>query len=162
MPVILPRARANGALPGLKLRTGSAPSDAANLHPASESHATLSPFWGSCPPCVQNCSPIAAATPELASAPARNKAVANHPCKGLWFLTTRGWVITLRFTSVVSLTIPLSQSRLSHRGLLRPPQAATRRRRRLAFCIGMRETFVTPDHRRPLLECGAVPGAVAA
>src|SRR5262249_2602562 len=38
----------------------------------------------------------------------------------------------------------------------------TRRRRRLAFCIGMRETFVTPDHRRPLLECGAVPGAVAA
>src|SRR6516162_2257368 len=82
MPVILPRARANGALPGLKLRTGSAPSDAANLHPASESHATLSPFWGSCPPCVQNCSPIAAATPELATAPARNKAVANHPCKG--------------------------------------------------------------------------------
>jgi hypothetical protein len=37
-----------------------------------------------------------------------------------------------------------------------------RRRRHLAFCIGMRETFVTPDHRRPLLECGAVPGAVAA
>jgi hypothetical protein len=35
-PVILPRARANGALFGLKLRTGSAPSDAANLHPASE------------------------------------------------------------------------------------------------------------------------------
>jgi hypothetical protein len=34
MPVILPRARANGALLGLKLRTGS--SDAANLHPASE------------------------------------------------------------------------------------------------------------------------------
>src|SRR6516162_9004386 len=32
MPVILPRARANGALLGLKLRTGSAPSDAANLH----------------------------------------------------------------------------------------------------------------------------------
>src|SRR5262245_38263117 len=60
-----------------------------------------------------------AATPELASAPARNKAVANHPCKGLWFLTTRGWVITRRFTSVVSLIIPLSQSRLSNRGLLR-------------------------------------------
>ena len=36
MPVILPRARANGALLVLKLRTGSAPSDAANLHPASE------------------------------------------------------------------------------------------------------------------------------
>src|SRR5262249_4593023 len=80
---------------------------------------TLSPFWGSSPPCVQNCSPIAAVTPELASAPAKSKAVANHPCKDLWFLTTRGWVITRRFTSVVSLTIPLSQSRLSHRGLLR-------------------------------------------
>jgi hypothetical protein len=36
IPVILPRARANGALLGLKLRTASAPSDAANLHPASE------------------------------------------------------------------------------------------------------------------------------
>src|SRR5262249_56815936 len=109
------------------------------------------------PPGVQIGSQIAAATPELASAPARNKAVANHPCKGLWFLTMRGWVITRRFTSVVSLTIPLSQSRLSHRGLLRPPQAATRRRRRLAFSIGMRETFVTPDHARPLLDLGPCP-----
>src|SRR5262245_27343474 len=37
MPVILPRARANGALLGSKLRTGSAPNAAAaNLQPASE------------------------------------------------------------------------------------------------------------------------------
>src|SRR5262249_27730385 len=67
---------------------------------------------------------------------------------------------TPRCDSRQTLTIQDRDTR--HRGLLRPPQAATRRRRRLAFCIGMRETFVTPDHRRPLLECGAVPGAVAA
>src|SRR5262249_51696383 len=127
-----------------------------------ENIARLPRFGVSPPPGVKISPQLAAASPELASAPARNKAVANHPCKGLWFITTRGWVITWRFTSVVSLIIPLSQSRLSHRGLLRSPRAATRGRRRLAFCIGMRETFVTPDHRRPLLECGAVPGAVAA
>src|SRR6516165_8480409 len=98
----------------------------------------------------------------LRARPPETRPLRTTRARALWFLTTRGWVITRRFTSVVSLTIPLSQSRLSHRGLLRPPQAATRRRRRLAFCIGMRETFVTPDHRRPLLECGAVPGAVAA
>src|SRR6516162_9578675 len=144
MPVILPRARANGALPGLKLRTGSAPSDAANLHPASESHATLSPFWGSCPPCVQNCSPIAAVTPELASAPAKNKAVANQPCKGLWFLTTTGWVITRRFTSVVSLIIPLSQSRLSHRALLRA-DGAVEPFRRLEITQAILSPPIVPD-----------------
>src|SRR5262249_3708443 len=154
MPVILPRARANGALLGLKLRTGSAPSDAANLHPASEQHATLSPVGGSSPPWVQNCSPIAAVTPELASAPAKKKAVANHRCKGLWFLTTRGWVITRRFTSVVSLIIPLSQSRLSHRRLPRerregPRCRAAEQRDEIAPPMPNWRTFVDL-HRAPL------------
>src|SRR5262249_62154345 len=112
--------------------TGSAPSAGATLPPAPDKHAPLSPFWGPPPPCVQNRSPIAAVTPELASAPAKSKAVANHLCKGLWFLTTRGWVTTRRFTSVVSLIIPLSQSRLSHRALPRARRERPRRRRRRA------------------------------
>jgi hypothetical protein len=81
---------------------------------------------------VQNCSPIAAVTPELASRHVKNKAIANDPCKSLWFLTTRDWVITHCFTSVLSLI-----SRLSHHGLLRarreqPCRRATEQRHELA------------------------------
>jgi hypothetical protein len=60
---------------------------------------------------VQNCSPFAAVNPELASVLARSNAAAEHARKGFRFFTTSGWVVMQHLTSVISLTISLTQMR---------------------------------------------------
>jgi hypothetical protein len=66
------------------------------------------------------------------------------------------WKATAKFSHDLKSNIQVSCNGPDWKLLLRG-----RGQKKSNKILGMRETFVTPDHRPPL-ECGAVPGAVAA